>query len=477
MMVRPPAGIYRHVWDGVRIQAPRVVLAETAMDALVLGWADPGLAQELLLGTLLDAAEPNVPCSREDGSYNMVGADGTVCGTAPEWGYPVWVAAQLDAMAPDADWLRRLYRPLSAFLEWWMEQRRDAEGFLGYACSWESGQDLSPRFGDQPLGGGHPVRHIRPVDLHAAMAQACGIMHGVRRPAGLGEEADMWRRWEGDMADRTAALWNGERWADVDGPTGRPTLVDDVMLAAPLALGVAKADQAQLVASGGWLGDHAGTGLAGVADVRLDRRRVVARRGPPRSARQRWSRASWTGSIGAGTPGSPTRQGTPGISAEYWPVEGSGGGEGYGWGAFGVHLLLSSCSRHPSGARPGLELRPCLPLAWRSPGRVFGLELTVRGTSRLGRHPPTRVRRAGTGYRRGPAPAAVGRRGRTRHRTEPVVTTLKGDDRLGVGVVGLHEGRTMLVACGRTTGCRAVAGCDVQPDKLEGCVPRCRTYS
>ncbi len=38
--------------------------------------------------------------------------------------------------------------------------------------------------------------------------------------------------------------------------------------------------------------------------------------------------------------------------------------------------------------------------------------------------------------------------------------------RLGVGVVGLHEGRTMLVAAGRTSLCRAVAGCDTRPEKL-----------
>lgn len=38
--------------------------------------------------------------------------------------------------------------------------------------------------------------------------------------------------------------------------------------------------------------------------------------------------------------------------------------------------------------------------------------------------------------------------------------------RFGVGVIGLHEGRTMLVACGRTTNCVAVAGCDLNPDTL-----------
>src|SRR5258706_3908725 len=51
MMVRQPLGIYRHLWDAMQIQAPRVVLAEAAIDALLLAYADPQLAQELLLGT------------------------------------------------------------------------------------------------------------------------------------------------------------------------------------------------------------------------------------------------------------------------------------------------------------------------------------------------------------------------------------------------------------------------------------------
>jgi predicted dehydrogenase len=39
-------------------------------------------------------------------------------------------------------------------------------------------------------------------------------------------------------------------------------------------------------------------------------------------------------------------------------------------------------------------------------------------------------------------------------------------ERLGVGVVGLHEGRTMLVACSRTSNCVAVGGCDLNPGTL-----------
>jgi predicted dehydrogenase len=39
-------------------------------------------------------------------------------------------------------------------------------------------------------------------------------------------------------------------------------------------------------------------------------------------------------------------------------------------------------------------------------------------------------------------------------------------DRLGVGVVGLHEGRTLLVALQEATLARAVAGCDLREEKI-----------
>src|SRR5690606_8358234 len=110
---------------------------------------------------------------REDGSYNMVGANGSECGTAPEWGYPAEVVAHLYRLAPDREWLAAIYPGLAAFLEWWLEHRVDDDGYLVYDNSWESGQDLSARFGPQKEGGGSTIRMVRPVDLQAAMAASC----------------------------------------------------------------------------------------------------------------------------------------------------------------------------------------------------------------------------------------------------------------------------------------------------------------
>lgn len=384
MVVRDPVGTYRHPWDGMQVQAPRAVLAEAAMDALVLSYADPRLAQEMFLGTFADALAPNVPCSREDGSCNMVGADGSVSGTAPPWGFPFVVAEQLAAVRPDHDWLAALYPLLGDYLEWWLGHRRDRDGYLGYASTWESGQDSSPRFGPQPLGPGSPVRHVRAVDLQAAVTHAAQVMGRFALALDRPSDLDKWHRLAGDFRQRTAQLWTGDRFADVDARTGRFTDVQDVMLATPLALGVT--DDAQRAAAAPWLG---GLVRGGEYDGRTDLG----------SALLAWPMFAWTAvdaclAVGAFSTAADITsqvvdrayrfwddrrarpgQTLPGVACEYWPEHGACGTEGYGWGAFGTHLLLHAIVGFTP--RPeGFTLQPNLPRSWR--GR-YELRLWVRG--------------------------------------------------------------------------------------------------
>lgn len=373
MMVKPPVGIYRHVWDAMQIQAPRVVLGEAAFDALLLGYADPELAQELLLGTFVDAPLPQVPCSREDGSYNMVSADGSVCGTGPQWGYPWRVIELLYAMRPDDEWVAKLYPHLANYLDWWLENRRDADGWLVHACSWESGQDLSPRFGDQPLGGGHPTWHVRPVDLQAAFAHAASTMSTLAARLGRTPDVDRWERLDEEFSQRTQRLWNGERYADVDGTTGMSTETDDVMLLAPVALGLAAPERVELLAAStryepehvvwpmfAWTAVDAAT-VAGKYDAAARLAGAVVDR----------AYGFWDARVYE-----PGRT-MPGVASEYWPPSGRCGGEGYGWGAFTTHLVLGVLI----GLRPGvdgLSIRPNLPADFRVTGRSYGLRITLR---------------------------------------------------------------------------------------------------
>src|SRR6266702_3441261 len=175
MTIRPPVGIIAHPWDGMQIQAPRTVLAEAAMDVLFLSYADPVLAAEVILGHFESSPHPNLPCVREDGSYNMVADDGQICGTAPEWGFPLWCCDQIWLRSGNLSWLQRLYPGAAAYVRWWLDHRRDGEGWEIYGCSWESGQDVSSRFGPQQTGG-TIIQHLRPVDLQASIAQGATIL-------------------------------------------------------------------------------------------------------------------------------------------------------------------------------------------------------------------------------------------------------------------------------------------------------------
>ncbi len=61
MVIRPSVGMVDHYFDGMQIQAPRLVLAEAAMDALFLSYADPDLAAEVILGHFESAPRPISP--------------------------------------------------------------------------------------------------------------------------------------------------------------------------------------------------------------------------------------------------------------------------------------------------------------------------------------------------------------------------------------------------------------------------------
>lgn len=375
MMVKPPVGVYTQPWDAMQIQAPRVVLGEAAIDALLLSYADPGTAQRLMLGTFADAIAPNIPCSREDGSVNMVSADGSSCGTGPQWGYPWMVLERLYDLEPDDAWLDRLYPHLAAYLDWWLAHRRDEDGWLVHACSWESGQDLSPRFGDQPLGGGHPTYHVRPVDLQASFSHAAATM--ARFAAILGRDRDVpgWRRLADEYAQRTEQLWNGSRYADADARVDALTDVDDVMLWAPAALGLAAPDRLAALGSAIQQADPQAlvwpmfvwTAIdAALAAGQSEKAAEIA------SAVVDRAYGFWDARV------AERGRTLPGVACEYWPVSGRCGGEGYGWGAFGVHLVLGVLAGlRVSGDR--LTVRPLLPPGLREAGRCYGIRLTCHG--------------------------------------------------------------------------------------------------
>lgn len=379
MMVKAPIGSYKHVWDAMQIQAPRVVLAETAIDALLLAYADLDTAKALLLGTFLDALAANVPCSREDGSYNMVGANGSECGTAPEWGYPTEVAAFLYDLAPDSAWLEAIYPGLKAFLEWWLTNRIDDGGYLVYDNSWESGQDLSARFGPQKEGGGSTIRMVRPVDLQAAMASACRTMKRFAQALELTEDERLWSTRETSFQGNVENLWHEGAYRDYDIRVGWSD-VWDVMQLAPVALELTSQDK------------------------------VVALRDQLRSLEHDlylWPMFVWTATDAASAAGEygvaakiahDTLERTyrywdsreysedgrlPGVTCEYWGLDGHCGAEGYGWGAFGIHLLIRTLLGFKPASNGTFTLTPNLPRSWLTPGKRYGITNLRCGATRF----------------------------------------------------------------------------------------------
>jgi len=392
MVMRPSVGLIPHVFDGMQLQAPRLVLAEAAMDTLFLSYADPDLAAEVMLGHFESAPHSNLPCMREDGSYNMVADDGQICGTAPEWGFPLWCCDQMVRRTGDLRWLRRLYPRAAAYLLWWLDHRRDAEGWLVYACSWESGQDVSSRFGPQQTGG-TIIQHVRPVDLQASMAQGAAILVrwatllAAEHPSeDLSTEFTFWRTIEDEFTVKTRLMWQHGWFRDYDAVTSEWSEQQDAMHLAPVFCVVAGWGQVEQLRpflakppmhSSGWAPLSwppvvmTLVGAASTAQMPLDAAELAYR------------------FIDATYRSTDSREldehgGLPGVTREYRRTVTVGkwgaidyvnaGIEGYGWGALSIHLLMRYLLGFREEEADKISIAPTLPQALRRKGATYQVE-------------------------------------------------------------------------------------------------------
>lgn len=398
MNIRPPVGIYKSHWDAMQIYTPRSVLGEAMLDAMCLSYFDLPLAKEVILGTFRDAPMPNVPCSREDGSMNMVGMSGEECGTAPTWGLPYHVVRCIFERDRDLDWLNALYPCLEAFAEWWLEHRTDEEGWFHCDNSWESGQDGSKRFLIDHDDEGGSADFVRTVDVEAAMANAFENLAYFADV--LGRSSNKWRPMAEDRVRRTRSMYVDGWFRDFDGRTGLPIMPPgyfDVMMFLPLSVGVATPEQCEEIRPMFQrFADHPTPFLEwpsflfpfSEAASNANERQVcaevladIADRVYSRSC----SRALLpVGNIDVGLPPEYHYR-IPGVSGEFWPVEPHeqirNGAECYGWGATFPTLLI----RNLLGFRErgdGFELCPVLPKRLLVPGRRYAFRgLSWRGRS------------------------------------------------------------------------------------------------
>jgi len=248
MNIREPVGIFEHHWDGMQIHTPRLVLGETGIDAMCMGYADVELAKDMFRAAFIDVPGPNVACSREDGSVNMICANGVECGTAPIWGVPFFVINSIYQRDQDDAWIKELYPHLKSFLEFWLEQRTDEEGWLHATCSWESGQDGSRRFLISGHDPGAAAEYVRTVDIEAAVAAAMGNMILFAEVAGRPQDKARWQEMAQERQKRVQNMYVDGWFRDFDARNQEPIIVEDyydIMMFLPVTLGIASQTQMQ----------------------------------------------------------------------------------------------------------------------------------------------------------------------------------------------------------------------------------------
>jgi hypothetical protein len=391
LLVQPPGGIFRDVWPAWMAAWPRVVLAEGTLDMLRLAYADPALASRAVLSLFRDAPQPNVPCVFAGGAYNMVAADGSRCGTSPAWCLPFLNLELLYLRTLDRSWLAQVYPYAAGYLEWWLEHRVDAEGWLVYKCTWESGEDGNPRLDPGGSGDGDISARLRPVELQATLAHAAGVMAFFASELGLPELR--WRGLREDYRGRTRHLFDAASgryrdWLIAEGRFQAPcperpywgldTCRYSVQSLTPLLIGQALDEDEiwrhacapwtlwpswtwSLVESAAAAGHYAR--LGGLVFETIDRvYRVTTRRDVAGLARP-----------------------MPGSAPEFWPEDwrSYGGSDAYGWGATTANLVI----RHLFGFKESrqtdgwvAELTPALPSAFRKLGARYTIRrMTYRG--------------------------------------------------------------------------------------------------
>lgn len=390
MCAMPAGGIFGDVWPSWMSGWPRIVVAEGTLDMMRLAYADPGLAQRAVLTMFRDSPGDNVPCVFQDGSFNMVAADGSQCGTSPAWCLPFLNLELLYLRTLDRTWLAELFPYLERYLDWWLRNRTDSRGWIVYKCTWEAGEDGNLRLDPSGSGDADISRRVRPVELQATMALSASTMALFAGELGLVDQKQRWGRVAAAYRRRTRRMfdpvpgrfrdWLIQEHRFQGEGTGEQYWGADSLRFSPLSLtpllgGVATQEQAQalrrevelhctapwtswpswchvLAECGSAAGLHGliGEMAWGVIDLmyRRNNRRSLAEAPRP----------------------------TPGASPEYWPqdLRDWNASDAYGWGATTANLLL----RHLFGLQESrstrtwvLDLVPALPQALLQNGRIY----------------------------------------------------------------------------------------------------------
>jgi len=395
MNIRPPIGIYKHHWDAMQVHSPRSVLGEAALDCMMLSYADVELAKEVLLGIFADAPMPNVPCSREDGSMNMISAHGKECGTAPIWGMPFMVILSIYNRCGDLEWIKKLYPYLKEYLDWWIENRTDSDGWFHASCSWESGQDASKRFLVADHDPGAAIEFVRTVDITAAMGHAFKTVSYFAELFNDDEAFNHWNNLADDQIRNTKSMFLDGWYRDFDSRTNSPIILKDyfdVMMFTPVAFNLATTEEIdELIPMFKYFEDNPKHWLEWPSFIQV------------------FSEAAWYAGnrkflsnfiantanriyphidnnnllpVGNHRTDLPEKYNyrIPGVANEFWPIdlaEGNPGGcENYGWGATMPALIIRNIigfRELDNKKKTGFSLSPSIPDDLLVTGKVYAI--------------------------------------------------------------------------------------------------------
>lgn len=400
MTVRPPSGIYKSPWDGMQIHTPRQVLGETMFDMMALSHADLNLAKKVILGTFANAPSPGVPCSREDGSVNMICADGSEGTTNPTWGYPFLTIRSIWLRDGDDYWIKSLYPYLKAYVDWWMKNRTDKDGWFVVKCSWEA-QDASARFPlERGAHAGAVADFVRMVDIEAAMAHAFKTLETFAEAAGHPEDIPMWKKLGDRRLETTRSMYVDGWFRDWDSRSNKPVILKDywdIMMLAPLTVNIATPEQIEGVKPRFdyyrqnplfWLEWPSFmfhfTEAAWNAGLREFDAGIVVDTGDRIYPRIDGRTLQSLGGVKTNLPPQYAFR-IPGVTDEFWPIneDNPGGCENYGWGATLPGLVIRNVigfRESPGPARNEFVLAPAIPDRMAQPGRKYGItNLRFRG--------------------------------------------------------------------------------------------------
>ncbi|MEM1574134.1 MAG: trehalase family glycosidase [Candidatus Methanomethylicaceae archaeon] len=388
-IVYPPIGIFHYPWDIMSVNWPRNVIAETSIDMLMMSYADMELAKTVLLGLYKDALAPNVPCVHADGTFNMIAEDGSKCGTSPAWCFPFYNYLLIYFRSLDKNWLKQIYPYWSSFLKWWLENRVDKEEWLHYKCSWESGEDLAPRFGYQNYGG-QSIEHIRPSELQAVISHAAKTMAFYANELNLNKkEIEYWEIISQKYNQKLQEMWFKGWFHDYDIKSDKFTEYKDALHLSPIFLGLTNKNQTLKMITNieHLLSDFQKSTSVQTLDWPsltfpfVEALWIAGKYNP--SVREYLSKQIYEliDRIYTTEDARPrvTNHPLPGISYEHWeqPQITNGGVEGYGWGALSTLLII----RHIIGYREiefsnenSFLLSPNFEKIMIQEGKIYGIE-------------------------------------------------------------------------------------------------------